>query len=195
MKTFIVFLTVCFLSASVHAVSLDDDVQRYAHLFADGESVQTELVVSLAWMGISDPRLFDVIERCVRDEAEQSRNDRNKKNEIAYLIRVLGFSGQTKYVSAVEQFSSDPVYARYAKNALEDMPNYQKWNPVISNHASFNPKYSDEVNRILNMRRAEDFLLKRMGAKRVHVSNKDAVLPDTLANEIRASYTRDDADS
>lgn len=66
-----------------------------------GESVQTELVVSLAWMGISDPRLFDVIERRVRDEAEQSRNDRNK----------------------------------------------------------------------------------------------DAVLPDTLANEIRASYTRDDADS
>jgi len=195
MKIFITLLTACFLSGSVHAASLDDDVQRYAQVFADGKSVQTELVESLAWMGISDPRLFDLIERRVRDEAEQSRYDRSKKNEIAYLIRALGFSGQTKYAPVLEQFLSDPVYARYAKNALEDMQNYRKWNPVISNRASFNPKYSDDVNRILNMLRAEDFLLKRIGAKRVYFSNKDAVLLDTLANEIRASYTRDDADS
>jgi hypothetical protein len=141
-------------------------------------------------MGISDTQLFDAIERRIIDGAEQGRNDREEKNEIALYIRALGFSGQSRYMPTLQKLSSDQLYGRQAKQALRDLPNYQKWNPIISDRANFNPQYSDQVNRILNMLHADDFLLKEIGAKRIYFSDKDAVLLAALADQVRAAYGR-----
>lgn len=194
MKIFATLLFMLFAAGSAHAATVDEDVNRYVQIFDGSMSVPTETVESLAWMGLSDARLFDVIERRVLQDAEVSRNDRRKKNEIGLFIRGLGFSGNPKYLPTIRQFLLEGGYERDAKKAMADMQNYEKWNPVISRRASFDPQYSDEVNRILNMLHADDFMLKRIGAKRVYFRNKEDVLLNVLANEVRSNYTSNDSD-
>lgn len=187
-KIFNAILLALFSTSIAHAASLEDDVNRYAQTFSGTQSVTAEVVESLEWMGIADPRVFDLIERRAIEAAEAGRYDRKTRNEVVLYLRALGFSGQSKYAATLQNFAPDLTYGRRAKNALEDMPYYQKWNPLISNRASFDAQYSDEVNRVLNMLHANDFLLKRLGAQRVYAENKDAILLSTLEAEIRASY-------
>ena len=188
MKIFNTILLALFSASLAHAASLEDDVNRYVERFSGNKTVNEELVESLEWMGLSDPRLFDLIERRAIECAEPGRYDRKTRNQVQLYLRALGFSGQSKYALTLQNFAPDLTYGRRAKNALEDMPYYQKWNPIISNRAIFDAKYSDDVNRILNMLQSDDFLLKRLGAQRVYAENKDAILLSTLETEIRASY-------
>ena len=195
MKILVAIWMSLFFSNWAVAVSMEEDVSHYSAMFAGNEDIQPAVLESFAWMGISDVRVFDLIEQRVLTGAEQGRNDKARKNEIALCIRALGFSGQSKYVETLNRFVTDRSYSRYAKNALHDLPNYKRWNPVISNREKFNPHYSDDVNRIMNMLLSDDFLLKRIGAKRVYFSNKDGVLLDALANQIREVYTLEGNDA
>jgi len=188
MKIFNTILLTLFFAGIAHAASLEDDVNRYVERFSGNKTVNEEVVESLEWMGLSDPRVFDLIERRAIEGAEPGRYDRKTRNQVQLHIRALGFSGQSKYAATLQNFAPDLTYGRRAKNALEDLPYYQKWNPIISNRAIFDAKYSDDVNRILNMLHSDDFLLKRLGAQRVYAENKDAILLSTLETEIRASY-------
>jgi hypothetical protein len=192
MKKLIFLSLVLCLSGMSFAASVEDDVAFYAQAFAPGKSVDPAVIESFAWKGISDPRVFDPIERRIAENAEQGRNDRHVKKEVALYIRALGYSGQPKYRPTLEQYGGDLAYDGYARDALADLPKYQRWNPIISNRANFDPQYSDEVNRIRNMLLADDFDLKKIGAKRVYYQNKDPVLIDILAEQVRASYMSND---
>jgi hypothetical protein len=188
MKTLIALVVALSLSGVASAASVEDDVNYYAKKFSADQSFDKEAVESLAWVGISDPRVFDQIEQQVIAKAEQGRIDRGVKNEVRLYLQALGFSGQDKYRPTLNRFAADSVYQRYAKNALEDLPDYKKWNAIISDRTAYNPAYSDEVNRVLLMLRSDDFELKKIGAKRIYFKNKDEVLLDTLAEQIRANY-------
>ena len=187
MKTAAALCLSILLSSFATAATLDDDVAHYAQIAADTSASHAKELDALAWQGISDPKVFDIIEARLlaglTPGAAAGSND-----EIEARVRALGFSGQPKYVPTLNKFLDDRHFSRPAKMAIEDISSYQKWNPVISNRATFDAKYSDEVNRILNMLHADDFMLKRVGAKRVYFENKDQVLLDTLESQIRASY-------
>jgi hypothetical protein len=180
------------LSGAAFAASVEDDVGVYTQALAEGKSVDPVLLESLSWKGISDPRVFDLIAARVAVQAEEGRSDRRVKKEVAQYIRALGFSGQPKYRPLIEQYRGDQLYDSYVRDALADLPNYQRWNPVISNRATFDPRYSDDVNRVRNMLLSDDFDLKKIGAKRVYFQNKDQVLLDILAEQLRASYMSND---
>lgn len=194
MKIFNAILLAVFSTSLAHAASLEDDVNRYVERFSANKTVSEEVVESLEWMGLSDTRLFDVIESRAIAGAEPGRTDRKTRKAVLLYIQALGYSGQEKYQPTLKKFSPDLTYGRRAKHALEAIPYYKKWNPVISNRASFDAKYSDDVNRVLNMLRSDDFLLKRLGAQRVYEENKDAILLSTLDTEIRASYMKNNND-
>jgi hypothetical protein len=148
---------------------------------------------TFVWMGLSDIRVFDIIEKRLLEEHEAVRYDRDEKNRVArYIRRALGFSGQLKYAPVTRRFEQDNVYERYAKAALEDLPQYQKWNPIISNRAAFDSQYSDDANRVMNMLRSDDLLLKEIGAKRIYFQHPEDVLLEMLAKEVRANYMSTD---
>jgi hypothetical protein len=190
---------------SIHAgaASIEEDVQRYAAIFKDDKSEHSASGESLGWMGLSDTRLFDIIEqRLLQDAAPRPqrqdyathRGDTPERQRLAWYIRALGFSGQAKYLPTINKFLENRDYAVYSRNALKDLPVYQTWNPVISNRASFQPAMSDEANRAANMLRDGDFMLKRLGAKRIFY---DGLYPDPLldllAEQLRANYPKADA--
>lgn len=191
MRFFILMLMTAFFSGGA-AATPEEDVTRYVQIFNGETSTHQEAVESLAWKGISDRRVFDVIERRLLDESETYKNDRTEKNRVARYLRALGFSGQSRYVPTINKYLTDRVYERYAKTALEELPDYQKWNPIIANRATFDPKYSDDVNRILNMFQSDDLWLKRIAAKRVYFANQNEILLDFLVKELKVTYTQND---
>ena len=178
-------------SACAVAASSEEEVARYVNIFSGDKSLHAKAADSLGWMGISDTRVFDVVERRLLEDYETAR-DKVDRHRISWYIRALGFSGQAKYTPTLDKLVEHADYGRHARNALEDIPHYGQWNAVISNRAAFNPKYTDDVNRVMNMLRSDDFLLKRVGAKSVYFRNQEDELLDLLAEQVKASYARND---
>src|SRR6266481_6208587 len=192
MRIVLALTTSLIFSGFAAAASVEDDVQRYIQIFSGEKNLHNDAADTFSWMGLSDTRLFDIVEKRLLEDADASRNNRNERNRVARYIRSLGFSGQPKYEPTIRKFIGNPNYRRFAEAALADLPDYSKWNPVISNRGSFDPKFSDDVNRVANMLRSDDLLLLRVGAKRVYFESKEDVLLELLAQQLRANYARKD---
>ncbi len=186
-KMFALLASFAFIGAA-GAASLQDDADRYVQVFNGDKSSHSDAADTLAWMGLSDPRLFDAIERLVLADYQAARNDRHDRNRVARYVRALGFSGQAKYLPTLNKLLGDRAYERFARAALDDQPDYARWNPIISNRATFDSRYSDDVNRVRNMLMSNDLMLKRLAAKRVYFAHQDDVLLELLADSLRATY-------
>ena len=192
MRFILAFLASLIFANVAVAASVEDDTQRYIQIFSGEKKLHSDAADTFSWMGLSDTRLFDIVERRLLEDADASRDNRNERNRVARYIRSLGFSGQTKYEPTIKKFLGDAGYDRFARVALQDLPDYNKWNPIISNRSSFDPKLSDNVNRVANMLRSDDLLLQRVGAKRVYFDSKDDILLELLAQKLRTNYARTD---
>lgn len=191
-KTIAALFSMCLLCSSAGAASLDQDVNRYLEILsADPDGQQLE---PLGWQGLSDPRLFDEIERRLLEVSHGKPNGKREVKKFAHYVRALGFSGQAKYIPTLEMLKSHRYYDDYAERALFDQPRYQRWNPVISNRASFNPKLSDDANRFINMLNSGDLLLTRIAGKRIYEGTRDPVLYEALEKTVKANYLRADLD-
>ena len=190
MKMLLAFLASLFFASSALSATVEEDVEHYVRLFKGDISQHAQAAESFVWKGISDTRVFDVVEQRLLADAAAARDDKQQKNRVAFYIRALGYSGQAKYLPTINQFVTDGEYERYAKTALVDIPQYRQWNPIISNRASFDPKLGDDANRIMNMLRANDFMLKRVGAKRVFYKHQEPEVLELLAKELRANYAK-----
>jgi hypothetical protein len=172
------------LACPALAASLEEDVQRYIAIFKAGAE-SDQATDDLAWKGISDTRLYDLIEQqLIADSRGTSGPERN---HAARLIKALGFSGQPKYAATLNNLAVD--YRRPVERALINLKLYEQWNPVISARGSWDPKLPDDINRVRNMLSATDIRLQAVGAKRVFFAHGDnPVLLDLLAERLRASY-------
>jgi len=192
MKMFFSMLASLLFASSALSATVEEDVSAYVRIFNGDDFQHADAADTFSWKGISDSRVFDLVEKRLLADAQAARNNKHEKNRVARYIRALGFSGQTKYIPTINQFLKDDVYERYAKAALEDLPDYQRWNPIIADRSSFDPKFSDDTNRVLNMLHADDLMLKRVGAKRVFFKNQEPEVLELLAKELRASYPKAD---
>lgn len=181
------------LSGYAWSATLQEDTERYIATFNGPVDQHSDAADTLPWMGLSDPRLFDILERRILEEKDSASGlgRRNDRNRVARYVRGLGFSGQPKYAPTLRQLVGDREFDRFAKAALEDLPHYEKWNPVISDRATFDPKYSDDVNRVRNMLLTDDLLLARLAAKRVFLASREEELVDRLADALKKNYQRD----
>src|SRR5437879_4389843 len=175
MRFVLALATLLIFSKFAAAVSVEDDVQRYIQIFSGAKHLHSDAADTFSWVGLSDTRLFDIVERRLLEDADASRDNRNERNRVARYLRSLGFSGQTKYEPTIRKFLGDAGYDRFARVALQDLPDYNKWNPIISNRSSFDPKLSDKVNRVANMLRSDDLLLQGVGGTRVCCDFNDAI--------------------
>jgi hypothetical protein len=171
------------------AATIDEDVQRYIGIFRGEKALHASAAEALGWTGLSDTRLYDVIEQRLLADYPVPNDVKTERQRLAWYIRALGFSGQDKYLQTIGKFLGDRDYATYARHALSDLPNYRKWNPIISDRKPFDAKVSDDANRAVNMIRSNDFQLKEIGAKRVYYGRlREEPIFEVLASEVRASY-------
>lgn len=180
------------------AATNEDDVAHYVAIFNGPLAGHDAAVEELGWKGISDTRVFDIIEQRLLADAEKVKFDWDGKNRVGRYFRALGFSGQGKYEPTLNKYANDHIYGRYAKTALHELPLHRAWNPVISNRVNFDSAYSDDVNRVRNMLRSPDLELKKVGAKRVYFAQHEEVLTELVAADLKTRYldpAREDVDA
>lgn len=180
------------LAPAASAATNDEDVARYIAIFQgpSGGEVHLEAVRDLAWMGMSDPRLFDLLEAKVR--AELGVEDKLVHERVAHYIRALGYSGQQKYEPFLRELTLSKVkpYARHSQTALRDLADYSRWNPVISDRSRWRADQTDEMNRIRVMLEADDLGLVRIGAKRVYFGRYDEAVLNSLMAQVTKRYPK-----
>lgn len=188
-------LVLSIFPACALAASVEEDVQRYLQIMDGNPALHADELEKLSGMGLSDPKLFDVIERRLVADIETARSQNLEKNRVAWYFRALGFSGQSKYLARLMQYDEDRTYRNYAINARKDLVSYEKWNPVISNRATFVAGLSDDSNRALNMVRSPDMDLVKVGAKRIYFLGAEPPVLDFLAGQVKARYMNSDPDN
>lgn len=197
MRLIALILSLC-VAASASGKTIEEDLQYYIGLLGElNPRTQATEFEALSGMGLSDPRLFDAVEKRLLADCEGVREIREDRARVAWYFRALGFSGQEKYQPTLSRFTEDKTYRNYALSALRDMPQYAKWNPVISDRSKFDPKLNDDANRIMNMLRSDDHFLQRVGAKRAFLTHeREPAVAGLLAEQLAASYkTAKDSDS
>jgi hypothetical protein len=190
MRMIMFFLAAIVFSASVTAMSLEEDIQANIKIFNGDKSTHSAAAEKFRWIGLSDTRLFDVIEQRLITEDAKGVYDPHEISRLERYIRALGFSGQRKYQATLVNFKDQTNYRKAAEAALKDLPVYEKWNPIISNRSMFDPKYSDEANRIMNMLRSNDLFLNEIAAKRIYYEVKEDYLYEYLAEQVKVNYMR-----
>jgi len=192
MKALLAVIALLCFASGAPAATPEEDVQRYVAIFRQADAAaHNKAVEELASMGLSDPRIYDPLEKRILAEHKAVEAERAEKDRVARYIRALGFSGQEKYLPTLRSFLGNPVYERYAKDALQQQPDYQRWNPIISSRASFDPQLSDDDNRVMNMLRSDDLMLMRIAAKRVYFAPNDQALAQ-IAEQVRKRYLQSD---
>ena len=133
----------------------------------------------LAYLGHSDPRIFDVIEKQLLD-SYRSLSDDYEIDWASWLAKALGFSGNQKYFPTLRKLESvapDEKLRKYAVVAQRYLYKYKTFNPIIMNFDNDNSEetISSEMNllplsllRYRNMLNSDIPELHKLAAKRIY---------------------------
>lgn len=166
--------------------------QEYVAVFQSGLPIEQEKAAqSLEWAGISSPQLFDLVEAKVLEVLPKA-TDKVNINYAAHLTKALAFSGNEKYRPTIEKVIKDAPtkkLKKYATIALEQLPTYASWNPLIAPQAWPEFEHPSLNQRLANMLNSGNVELVRMGAKRIHYThNYQPELLALLNSNIETNY-------
>lgn len=160
-------------------------IQSYIDAFENGNISEIKSACSnLEWEGISDKKLYDLIEMKI---INRYRSDFNAT--LPFMIRALGYSGQHEYRTTLDKIVTEgrEEYRPHAKNAIRNIFKYEKWNKLISDNTLNISNLSPNENRIVNMINSDIYILMRMGAKRVHYKK---IYSEKMLNTLQQSITK-----
>ena len=133
----------------------------------------------LAYLGHSDPRIFDLIEKQLLD-SYLSLSDDYEIDTASWLAKALGFSGNLKYLPTLRKLGSvapDEKLRKYAAIAQRYTYKYKTFNQIIMNFDNDNSEetISSEMNllplsllRYKNMLDSDEPELHKLAAKRIY---------------------------
>ncbi|NND66637.1 MAG: hypothetical protein HKN19_03525 [Halioglobus sp.] len=187
------FLLVFGLAAG----AVGGELEKKLAIFSAGEpgradasqwAEQISAARSLEYVGLSDPALFNLIEANLLDTYMIA--DRQAVDYISWMAKSLGYSGQSRYLATLERVAAEAPNKKVRKHAnlaIDALPKYAEWNPVISSRSAWNSEKSDAVNRYANMIKSGDLELQRMAAKRMSFEKLfDGWLLALLDEQVRA---------
>jgi len=193
-------VTLLFILAN-NSYANEKQVQKYVKIF-EGESWNQQLKAcnEFQWLGMSDTRVFDLIEQKVKDRYTSS--NRRVINNVAWYMKALGFSGNEKYVDTLKMVAAktpSKKLRKYAREGIMYQELYVKWNPIIRDTSHFDKNQTPRINRFANMLRSGEWQLMRVAAKRIHYEHLyEPYILNVLMEEFREgvnqggdSYVRD----
>jgi hypothetical protein len=176
------------------APSREEEINKYVDTFSHkGTLEQQAASEELGWAGLTDPRIFDLMEKNLQ-AVYKNVSDRAAVNHAAWLCKGLGYSGQEKYRATLQEVADNARSGglrKYAKEGLDLQPNYKKWNPIMVDTAQFNEAKSAELNRFANMLRSGDKGLQQVAARRIIEQEvKDEWLLDLLQQTVQPDIAK-----
>jgi len=188
-----------FLNTATYAFSSDEErIDYYLGVLDSGHPESQETMLSrLQWSGLSDPRLYDEIERRLLEHYQGP--DMSLMSLMAHHVRALGYSGNDKYRSTITKVYEDGAHGRlrkHAKKALRDLNLYSDWIQIVQNSSLDTSGKSVEVGTYLKMLHADDVHVKRLAARAIfHEKLTDKYLIDTAAKNLSAMYMQEGLDA
>ncbi len=184
---------VLFMSNSVFTLAQSNSslLEQYISDFTTSSSFEKQLLCEkIMWSGLSDSSLFDLIEE---DLIKRSKNAKDKKevDNVAWLMKALGSSGQSKYNETLQTLTShsDKKIVKYANEGLNLIPQHAQWNPIISDTSNTNLDKSEIINRYANMIRSDILELNIFAGKRIYAEKiNDTYLYELLSKKILAGH-------
>lgn len=151
-------------------------------------SEQISAARNLEYVGLSDPALFNIIEANLLDTYMMT--DKQAVDYISWMAKSLGYSGQARYLATLQKVADEAPNKKVRKHAnlaIDVLPQYAEWNPVISSRSAWRSDKPDAVNRYANMIKSGDLELQRMAAKRMSFEKLfDEWLLGLLDEQVRA---------
>jgi hypothetical protein len=186
-------------SISVFASAEQQEIDQYIDTIKNGSrKAQTGVCNELQWAGISDTRLFDVIEAKLLETLPTAADDKNAIDLVAWYSKALGMSGNDKYRGTLNKVANGghKKLVKYGQEGIELLPKYKKWNPIISNPANFRADKSLQTNRFANMLKSDQWELQLIATKRINYGKiTDPYLLDLLNTRILSDYQAVDKSS
>jgi hypothetical protein len=171
-------------AAAAAGLGSESEFNDYIKTFTDGSyTAQEKACQRLEWAGLSDPRIFDLVEKNLL-AGYQTADSRSSVNEMAWLTKALAFSGQEKYRNTIAEVAANGGHKKLRNYAAESdamLTNYARWNPIINDKKQYDAKQSVEANRFANMLRSDELALNLLATKRIyHEGLNDAYLLEAL---------------
>ncbi len=189
-------LFILLSSPSLAFESVDEQIQHYLGILS-GTNVKAKVTMleRLQWSGLTDPRLYDVIESNVMTQYLQEELSKNSFKVLAHQIRALGYSGNEKYRGSllkVKNEAANKKNRKYAKKALSDMDRFAPWNRLIAGSNVTVTGESAEVTAYIKMLHTNDPSVQKLAARAIyHEHQSDPELLALVAEKLKAIYLND----
>ncbi|MFP8966890.1 hypothetical protein ACKC9G_09960 [Pokkaliibacter sp. CJK22405] len=197
LKIALVVLAALLAQRAMAFSSSEEQITSYVHVLDSQDADQQEQLLSrLQWAGLSDPALFDVIERKLLSQYQTSNY--TEAGLMAHYARALGYSGNEKYRPTLELVSKQASSSKlrsHAKRALTDLPKFGGWWAMLPNTINPAPGQSIEAARYEQMLNTQDVFVQRLAARAMfHEHIADADLLNSAATLVKNQYRNKDMD-
>ncbi len=198
--TFVLLGVSLALASSLSSASpqdLEDEIQHYIKEMTKPELPEHQLYVELEWSGISDVRLYDVIERRLLENYKKT--GAGELDDSAWMAKALSYSGQPKYLPTLEKIYGE-VYSqnfrKYLLKSIERLPNWTKWNPDLYKGLDAVPADRLKIARVINMLNSDYPKLRTVGGRHVwwHYTDNEELL-DLTKERLIATYNTSGQDA
>ncbi len=185
-------LSCCLVAVSwADQKDLDAEVERYAKVFSGaGFGAKKQALHDLTWAGISDPRVYDPIEAQLLAGYQITDKDKTQVEQLSYLAKGLALSGNSKYKAPLDKVLAETPSKKLKKHVttgLQRLPDYEKWNPIISANLDQAAPGRLGQARALNMLDSDVPELFRAGAK---IVRKYFIDDDEMIAAVNASLLK-----
>lgn len=173
--------------------SVDEQIDHYLGILAaDNQKATLAMLTRLKWTAITDPRLYDEIEKSPLTHYLTKQLNKTTLSDAAHKIRALGYSGNPKYQTTLTTIMNDSPNKKlrgHAKKALVDLARFERWNRQINEAEAEVEGKSVEITLYSKMLNVEDTLVQRFAPKAiVDASLQDSDLLDAVAEKLKAMY-------
>jgi hypothetical protein len=163
--------------------TVDEQIDSYLETLATGNyESKKQMLERLVWSGLSDPRLFDEIEKQLNAKYRYEQYDKYATNLLSHQARALGFSGNDKYRDSLEWVKKSAFSRKvrnHANKALKELGIHENWNRMIAEIDLTVEGKSVEVTTYMKMLNVDDTFVQRQAARATyHELRQD---PDLLA--------------
>ena len=167
---------ICILLLTLFGLSVQSaemTPEQYVEIFSSPDTLKKKKTSeSLAWAGLTDPKIFDLLEQEILASYTSARR-KDDVDYLAWLSKGLGFSGNQKYRETLEKVSTNSKSSKlkkYGQSSLGLLKQYQGWNKIIVS-GNNSESYPNKKTRFNNMLTSGDYELIRIAAKRIHTEH------------------------
>ena len=165
-----------------------EDVSKFLSML-DSESIKTRIdaLKYITNSHLTDPKLFNVIEKRLLEEYQLNTNNMEHIDEMAWLCKALASSGNEEYSKTLQKVTdttSVQKLKKYAKQSMDLIKEYAKKNKMLAESEYTNNGISPKAAKYMTMLKSGEISMIKDAAKELSRSKIDDQRVYDTASEV-----------